>query len=91
MYALSKQYREIGYINYGSFRQINSLTPQIGIILVPFIGSVLTFLIQMRMTFKSFQTADERLPLCFLLVVLLLVLSVRTALIVIQGYALIFI
>jgi uncharacterized protein YqgC (DUF456 family) len=91
MYSMSKQYREIGYIRYGSLREIGSFIPQLGIIFVPFFGCVLLFLIQMKMFFKSFQMLEDRIPFSFVLVVLFIIISARTALIAIQGYALIFI
>ena len=91
MYSLSKQYREVGYIRYGSLREIGSFVPQVGIIFAPFFGSLFLSIVQMRMFFKSFHLVEDRLPFSFVLFVLFIIISARTAFIAVQGYALIFI
>jgi hypothetical protein len=91
MYALSEQYRVVGYIEYGSFLQMSGIMPQLGIVLAPFLSSVLIFLKYGKIACKSLTEVDDRVALCMFMGGLFVVLTIRTAVISIQGYALIFI
>jgi hypothetical protein len=91
MYALSHQYREVGYIEYGSFLRVSGIIPQLGIVLVPVVSSVLIFLWYGKYAHRTLTTREDRVLVWLLLIVLFVVLVIRTAIISIQGYALIFI
>ncbi len=71
-YALSEQYREFGYIGYGSFLRISGIIPRLGIIWCPLFGSFLIFLKYGKLAFKRLPMGDDRMLICLLLVCLFL-------------------
>jgi len=91
MYTLSPQYRDVGYIEYGSFLRMNGIVPQLAIIFVPLVGSVLIFIWCGKLANRSLRVREYRVLVWLLSGFLLIVLVIRTAIISIQGYALIFI
>jgi hypothetical protein len=91
MYFFSKQYREVGYIEYGSFLNIGSIVEQVGILVCPFVCSVFVYWNYGKRACKNLIHEGDRIFICVLLVGLFSVLVLRTLVIAIQGYALIFI
>jgi len=94
MQVLSKQYREVGYIEYGWFTRPEGSRAQFGIVWAPLLASVLVLPTYGRRA-SGFAAGSDyewfRILIWLELTVCFLVLAVRIALICIQGYALIFI
>lgn len=94
MFALSKQYRLVGYIEYGWFNRTEGRVAQICIVWIPLLGGIAFFLAYGRFARQAAVAAscDWLTPLVWLMSgFLFAVLAVRTLLLSVQGYALIFI
>ena len=94
MFVLSKQYREVGYVEYGWFNRSEGRLAQICIVWAPLLGALIFFLAYGRFARQPAMASncDWLTPLVWPLSGLLfIVLAVRTLLLSVQGYALIFI
>jgi hypothetical protein len=94
MFVLSKQYRQIGYIDYGWFNRPEGRVAQFWIVWAPLLGSFFFFLAHGRFVRQAARASicEWLTPLVWPLSgVLFIVLAVRTLLLSVQGYALIFI
>jgi len=94
MFVLSKQYRQVGYIEYGWFNRPEGRVGALGIVWGPLLGSIAFFVGYGRLARQAALalSCDWLTPLVWPLSGLLfIVLAVRTLLLSVQGYALIFI
>jgi hypothetical protein len=94
MFVLSKQYRQVGYIEYGWFNEPEGRVAALCIVWAPLLGSIAFFLGYGRLASQAAVASccDWLTPLVWPLSgFIIIVLAVRTLLLSVQGYALIFI
>ena len=94
MHFLSQQFREVGYIEYGWFTRPEGRAAQFWIVLFPFfasIGALFGYAFFIPRVVPGVEVGGFRLVIWLSSSCLFVVLGIRTLMIAVQGYALIFI